>query len=417
MAGSLVAMVAAAPSASAAGGHPTDPIEAWVQSAPPGFAQSQNLLMQFNGWLAQQPAIYDAGYVGSIDDAANRNVTLLWNGSNSVPDPVIAKAKAAGINLATRSWPLSHAQIESASQALDNVTGAFYSSSDFKLADIVGLDPDFRGLTVEGDFGSAVSDIAAATAELARRAQTLVGVRVRVVTGVAAAPAVGRDNDFPPFNAGGYMIDPQGGTCSSGFAIKIKATKVTTARHCAASRYTGRASTYSYTAGHCAVSNPGAARFCHGTSEGYAWGGAYNDVNYNHPVVGYSDVSLGDGICTDGGNSGAHCHVKVTDLMVRWNDGTGNGSVETIKGVERRSGIAVIQGDSGGPVLVPMGGGYPSNIGAAGMIQAVDGTPMYGSSCGPVYDAGNNICTTAVLFTSMRTIVNGIPGASLVTAG
>ncbi len=37
------------------------------------------------------------------------------------------------------------------------------------------------------------------------------------------------------------------------------------------------------------------------------------------------------------------------------------------------------------------------------------------SYCGPVYDDGGNRCSAGVLFTSMRTIVNGISGGSLVT--
>jgi hypothetical protein len=101
-------------------------------------------------------------------------------------------------------------------------------------------------------------------------------------------------------------------------------------------------------------------------------------------------------------------------MSYSFNDGTGNGSVSTIEGEQMTSGgIAVIQGDSGGPVIT-----LPSTAGdvyAAGMIQGLVSPSSTGSACGPVYFAGSNECSRYVLFTSTRTIVNSISGAALVT--
>ena len=65
-------------------------------------------------------------------------------------------------------------------------------------------------------------------------ASSVMGVPVHVVPGAGATTSTGRDNDFAPFNAGGYMISPSNGTtCSSGFAINLSgSTRITTARHC-----------------------------------------------------------------------------------------------------------------------------------------------------------------------------------------
>lgn len=42
-----------------------------------------------------------------------------------------------------------------------------------------------------------------------------------------------------------------------------------------------------------------------------------------------------------------------------------------------------------------------------------NGTPA--AAWEPVYDAGSNECSRTVLFSSMRTIVSNLPGASLLT--
>lgn len=60
-------------------------------------------------------------------------------------------------------------------------------------------------------------------------------------------------------------------------------------------------------------------------------------------------------------------------------------------------------------MLTPDGNG---KVLAAGMMQ---GANRLVSNCGSVRDGGKNKCGKGVFFTSMRTIVRGIPGGSLVT--
>ncbi len=99
----------------------------------------------------------------------------------------------------------------------------------------------------------------------------------------------------------------------------------------------------------------------------------------------------------------------VTRLSLSWNDGYGAASnIEAVQ--QTRGRIAAIQGDSGGTVFTVSGSG----VLAAGMIQAVAGNLLTGTACGSVNDAGTNKCSTAMYFTSTRTIIRSL-GASLAT--
>lgn len=401
---------------------PTASTDARPASLPAGYSENQDILLQFNGWLAQQPSIHEMGYVASIQDAAARSMTLLWNGQNAVPDIVARRASADGIVLKTQPWLLSYAQIQTAARTLASLDKNFFGAFGFKLADVVGIDPSFQGVTIEGTFGSSVSDVAAAISQLTAQAQALVGVPVRVVNNVSAGLATGRVNDRSPFSAGGLMISPSTNElCSSGFAIAIGGVShTTTARHCTSTDFVGWDSPDSkYANGSSTVVNPGAARYLGGAGAPRIWDGAYDKEGYQKTVIDYADPAIGTEVCPDGGNSGVHCNVKVTNLSVFIDDGYG--SVEMIKGVQQSAGqIAVIQGDSGGPVIVPVWPcifGILCRVRAVGMIQGWSGSRAEGSFCGPVRDPGPvaspNICSDGVLFTKMRTIVDGIPGGSL----
>jgi hypothetical protein len=111
--------------------------------------------------------------------------------------------------------------------------------------------------------------------------------------------------------------------------------------------------------------------------------GSWNNPDgYRKPVQELRDVGLNTLVCTSGGNSGVHCNVKVTAMVVSFNDGYG--TVSTMRGVQQTSGrIAVIQGDSGGPVLISYANG---KVGAVDMIQGLENGTT--SGCGSVHDAG-----------------------------
>ncbi len=149
------------------------------------------------------------------------------------------------------------------------------------------------------------------------------------------------------------------------------------------------------------------------TGDALAFDGPYNSVNFWKTVIGYEDLAVNDYVCTGGGNSGEHCNIKVVSLSVLWYDGYS--LFQVIQAYQQASGaIATIQGDSGGPVI-SLASTSSGQVRAAGMIQVSFSTGMTGSACGPVRDAGSNQCFTDVGFTSMRTFVGSLSGASLLT--
>jgi len=191
------------------------------------------------------------------------------------------------------------------------------------------------------------------------------------------------------------------------FGITINGTyRTPTARHCKGSDYNARdnsSTDYGSTATH---SGDGGARILTEGGSYWMFTGAWNNTSGSKKkVAGFRDVSLNDTVCTSGGNSGEHCDIKVNDMTYWWNDG--DGGFDTISGY-RSVGIAVAQGDSGGPVFTSRSDG---RVGAVGMIQALNDQ----ASCPSVHDAGY-LCGKTVYFSSMRTIVNTTPGAALRTS-
>ena len=205
------------------------------------------------------------------------------------------------------------------------------------------------------------------------------------------------------------MLSGSGEVCSVGFALLLSGTTyATTARHCRGTFADRSNSSITYGSNY-QYSSDGGASLLSSRGAGNMFYGDWTTQAYKR-VSGLRDVGLGDVVCTSGGNSGTHCSVKVVNTSYYWNDGYG--WFYTIEAQQQQGGnIAVIQGDSGGPVYV---GNADGTVAAVGMIQGWNGTAITGSACGSVHDLGSNICSQTVLFSSMRTIANSF-GATLVT--
>lgn len=246
------------------------------------------------------------------------------------------------------------------------------------------------------DGGSATP---ARTARTVRVAGHEVDVSYRVVT-TPPMPAAGRSTDSSPFNSGGYMLSGSGSaTCSVGFGvIYYGVTHVTTARHCNQGGWHDRNASNSY--GKTSHPNPLGGSLLGAHASGLNFDGAWSRTNFTKRVKGITVTNPGDWVCTDGGNSGVHCYVKVQSVYVYWNDG--HGTVRTTKAVEEHTGIAAIQGDSGGPVITTRSDG---GVNATGMIQAIAGTLHTGSDCGSVHDRYANKCSKTVLYSDFASVI------------
>jgi hypothetical protein len=384
-------------------------LDTYVQQEGADSLDRQEALESFKTWLLDQPGIDTSGFIESVNDSANKSMTLLWHGDSPLQNLAAEEAAKRGISLTFEQRQYDSAQLVSAMDATYD-SAASGGWPGFQIAYIAGVTEDFDGIVVHGSYtdaqagGTAFSKTALAQVD---------SVPVRIVTEEEAETATAtRQNDSSPFYAGGYMLSPRKqATCSTGFAVKYGGKKhITTARHCDASDYRARDGRAKYGSSIRTVDS-GGARILNGSGTSLMYDGAWNNRRgYVKSVVGYRDLGLGDKVCTSGGNSGVHCNIKVDAMLVRFDDGFGS-RLSTIHGTQKtRGAIATIQGDSGGPVLTTAGDG---KVRAAGMIQAVD---HYVSNCGSVHDGGGNKCGTGVLFTSMRTIVHGIPGGSLVTS-
>lgn len=398
--------------ASAGAAQAGSSVPSGLHSGGARIIRNQDALSLFRAWILRQPGFADSGYVGSVDHLARKATTILWAGPRT---PLLASIRREGLRrgiaVAVQHRKYSLRQLDAAINATWR-QAAQGKWTGFKISVIAAVAAGYDGIVVNGAYTSVPA--ARRAPQVRSLATVTMGVPVRVVPGVRAVPANGRDNDFAPFDAGGYMISPSTNTtCSSGFAISISGhTHTTTARHCNKNDYRDRSASNTYGTG-VENSGDGGGRVLSATGAALALDGAFNSNNFSKTVIGFQDLGVNDLVCTGGGNSGEHCNVKVTNLRVSFNDGFG--TFFTIEGVQQTSGkIAVIQGDSGGPVI-SLANTSSGQVRAAGMIQGELSPFMTGSACGPVFDAGSNLCSKTVLFSSMRTVVNTISGASLLT--
>jgi hypothetical protein len=381
--------------------------------------RSQNSLSLFRGWMFRQPGFARSGYVGSIDNLARKATRIMWYGPRThLLTAIIAEGARRGITVRVQHRRYSLQQINAASAAIFRQAAAGQWAG-FKVSAVAGLSATQQGITVEGTYTAVPPS---RRAPQVRSLATVVrGVPVRVLPGQDISLRDGRDADTAPFNAGGFMYGYYTGAwCSSGFSIKINGTAHTiTARHCDDGNAAGD---YVDANDHTAPSPPPTSQW-YGKYLGFsADGGAMvmgntgSALMFNHgwnstsssTVIGYENLGVNDLVCTEGGNSGEHCNVKVTNLAVTIDDGYGD--LSTIEAVQTGGGIASMGGDSGGPVM-SLANTSSGQVRAAGMIQA--GNNDASTNCGASYL--HVACGPDVYFTSMVTIVNSISGASLIT--
>jgi hypothetical protein len=395
-------------------------VRAFVKAVGAKVIRNQNALSLYRAWMLTQPGFARSGYVGSIDQLAHKATTIMWAGPRTkLLAATIAEGQRRGIKVSVQHRLHSMRQLNTAIRAIHR-QDARGQWRGFKISTIAAVGARDTGLTVGGTY-TAVP--AARRAQQVRSLHTVVlGIPVLVVPGMAAVPDLGRDTDFAPFDGGGLMYSPStNGICTNGFGISYAgANHVTTARHCADPGYEAvEQATSKY--GTSVTNSPnGGAKVLSATEFPFVWDGAWNEENTSQAVIGYEDLAVNDYVCTDGGNSGEHCNLKVTNLAVSWNDGFG--SFNTIEAVQQTiRAIATMQGDSGGPVISLANTITNGQVRAAGMIQASEGLMFTNGSCGPAFTYGPsskpNLCSATVLFSSMRTIVSSLSGASLLTDG
>jgi hypothetical protein len=407
--------------------HVNDPeVSEFVKTVGAGVIRNQAAIEAFRVWMFGQPGFAGSGYVGSIDHLAQKATTIMWYGPRTaLLKAIIREGQRRGISVTVQHRTYSLQQIKAAIAAIWK-QAAEGKWAGFHVSAIGGVTAAETGLTVEGTYTAVPA--ARRAPQVRSLTATVQGIPVRVIPGIRASAAGGRHDDVAPFNSGDLMkSEGTGGFCSAGFAVTIGGVHYTeTARHCNRQDFV--------VADSCCGSVPANKKF--GTTlELSADGGArvltgggyffmqhlgWDTTSQPLVVVGFGPIGLHDLLCTEGGNSGEHCDIEVTNELVVWND-PGYGNLNTIEGHnDTVAHIAVMQGDSGGPVM-SLANTQPGQVLASGMIQAgvgaVSGTGP--GECGPAYSYGAgsnlNLCFDNVLFTSTYTIVKNLVGASLYT--
>lgn len=376
----------------------TSPVE-----APVGAPTKQALVTDFNTWIADLPESERKGYVQSYDDAELGTVRLDWNGDASKASSIIAEGERRGLVVSLRQVSYSVAD-------LDAIAALGFQVSETTTGDpvkVVSVD------SLPGDGGPPVLYVMPDSGQGGPRrspAAVIAGGAYPAISfrTMPAAGNFGRNTDFSPFYAGGYMVTSGGSTCSVGFSIKYHGVyRSTTARHCLAGvTYYGRNSARSY--GKAGVSNAAGGQLLGATGAGHVWVGPY-DTTRSVPVRGLRVSQPGDYVCTEGGNSGERCWLRVTSGWFTYGDGYGN--TFRVRSALKLAGggtfSAGAQGDSGGPVVQ-----YTSNgVNAVGMIQGAAGTvwPAGHANCRPIHDPYSS-CASGVYYTDFRDFLNAYGG-------
>ncbi|NQX35069.1 hypothetical protein [Herbiconiux sp. VKM Ac-2851] len=390
-----------------------DPTNDFIAEVGQEFIDNQRILGEFKGWILEQPGVEQSGYIDQVNDAAHLATRLLWFGDDPLKAAALDHASSLGIEASVEQRPQPLSAINSTSARIFDRSGE-RAAAGFALSSVVGVQAESSTIQVEGELTS----LSGSPDDIVRRLSEIAGAPVSIVIDHRVDLAIAtRWDDSSPFYAGGYMKSSHG-LCSSGFAARYaSANHATTARHCnpGSGGYTARGGWASYGVV-IATTADAALNVLSGTGAGRTFDNEWNNGSgFSKSVLNVFTVGLNDRICTSGGNSGVNCNVKVTAMSVYIDDG--HGYFSTIRGVQQNAAhIAAIQGDSGGPVLMPYGGSWDQRVGAVGILQAVENGASGG--CGSVHDAGSNLCSRTVLFSSIQTaLIHGGLHANLVSGG
>ncbi len=378
--------------------------------------KNQEALNTFRSWLNDQPGLYDAGFYDAAIDIPGRTMMLLWHGTSALQAKVIGEGAKRGLHVVIQAAPYTKGQVDAAMKKLVDMS-VTTAQGTFQVTSVGGPVPGNDGLTVAGYFtarAARVTPQAAVESDAATLTSSIkskTGLSAKVVYGEQSVPYTTRSTDSGDLNAGGMIRGADGSGCSSGFAINIGGVPhTTTARHCNATPYTAwdlASTSYGSTT---TTSGIGLARVL--SARGFYWmfDGAWNNAaGYHKTVNALADVSIGSHVCSSGANSGVHCTLVVDQMNESFNDGLG-GSVTTIRVHQTTSGqIAGARGDSGGPILIPNSDGI--HVWAVGMLEGSNEAQT--TNCGSLRVPTQ--CSAYIEFTSERTIINSIAGASLRT--
>ena len=395
--------------------EPNGAIEQWEKQVGPTYVAHEQTLDSINTWINDQPALNDSGYIGAIEDAQSFSIKLLWHGSDALLTSAQSYAKSKGADVVVEQRPYSQSQLDAATSTLWS-SRAVLSAAGFDLTEVVQVSGEAPLPVVHGNLSASVT----ATTILGT-IEKLTGVRYTLVNdGNTTVPTSGRGDDTSPFFGGALMVSSKPPTsnssiCSTGFTVNYAGKQhTTTARHCQPDSNAGGEGWFSYTTNArmgpvTYTANTGALNVLVGNGGSSVYVDNYASSRNNF-VVNVVTPGINSTVCSEGGNSGAHCNLTIHATGVSTPDSSSpSGYVSTVRADSGAGGIANMAGDSGGPVVKAYGSDG-TRVSAVGMIQAGDrDSRLSDSYCAGQSARSPQVCYSSVEFTYMSTVQNHNP--------
>ncbi len=354
-------------------------------------------------------------------------VHVHWKGE--VPDEALRLVKSIFGDLPVQidNVRFNRNELNDAKNLAYEKVGALFDRNLVTSVSISSLS-DESGIEIQLD---AVSPSTVKSAESILGLNQQVPIEV-VDTNLASSLSLSRTLNASPFNGGSYFVYPNGEvgnlTCSTGFGVESNVNGedfLLTAQHC----FSGQISAVSiYNYGN-QSGGPIATRSSYsplynsaldsalmkpssGVSSNKIFTFGYNSST-TEAISGSANPYLGQPLCTNGGNSGEHCQVIVDDLDQSYTVRGINGRILTfphlvsaslLPTVVSQGGIAVAQGDSGGPIIQrAYVGGATANY-AVGTITA----EYNFANCPASLNNSNTTCATSVLFPKISSVLQSL---------
>ncbi|MDX2935376.1 hypothetical protein [Streptomyces ipomoeae] len=345
--------------------------------------------------LRQLAAVATAHSALGVSDGA-RPVLSLPEGTSAAEKAKVEAAVPDGLDVTVRTSQFTQAEI--------NGIGKKAISRDWTT--------DGKDYGVSASYDSArdkvIVDTDAPASQVAALKKKYAG-KIEVRAARFESQATTRFNDHTPFWGGGSITNG-GGKCTSGWAIKDRATHheyMLTAGHCfALNNLVWAGSTSGNVMGTVTrrLNTTLDAEVIQGKDyTGRIWVGGYTASNARRWIANWGNLRLGDKVCVSGQTSLNHCGhpVSSTTVNVRWADGSGitnlNGFWYDRGGPTRChcTGGLTKPGDSGAPIYqdaLPSGSEGALVYGIhSGLITDSSGTPrMVGVKASALLSAFNS---------------------------
>jgi hypothetical protein len=339
-----------------------------------------------------------SGYTSYVVDVVDRHLTLYWHGRPSAAEQrVIAAVRGRGVHVVLRPARYSGEQLAARRNLIERDAGAHGARRILRIT----TSPDGSGIRVGLSAAAervattgTQSDLLRAVGDYLPHLRTAVAMGgVTVEDAAPASQFAAREADIAPYWGGSLIRSNAGDACSTGFAANWPATGQTyviTAAHCGEIGSVWQTLDGSFHNNYFlgeAVGNNKAydAMFIdttsYGGSQGYVYNGprVFQSGQYGLPVVGATHVGNGDYVCTSGAMTGTVCNIQVLNAADVDCRNPSLGCVNVIDAALRDPQIgqmAAMEGDSGGPVVIPTAGGNAEL--AVGLISGAEpGQPTY----------------------------------------